>query len=76
MKVLKLKTANTKRSLWVDCGIHAREWIAISTCVYFINKVFLFQIHLKQISKFIYLKITQEYNSGEQVARDILNHYE
>ena len=37
--VLQLDTGKTKRSIWFDCGIHAREWISISTCVWIIDRV-------------------------------------
>ncbi|CAH1778021.1 unnamed protein product [Owenia fusiformis] len=34
---IKIGTPGTdKRAVWVDCGIHAREWIAPATCTYFI----------------------------------------
>ncbi|CAF0747937.1 unnamed protein product [Brachionus calyciflorus] len=39
LMVLKLKTPTSVRSLWLDCGIHAREWITISTCVYIMEKL-------------------------------------
>jgi len=39
IKVLRLKTSTAKRSLWLDCGIHAREWIAISSCIWFIDRI-------------------------------------
>ena len=29
----------SKRAIWIDCGIHAREWAAISTCVWIIDSV-------------------------------------
>ncbi|CAH1784537.1 unnamed protein product [Owenia fusiformis] len=30
------QTNTTKRAVFIDCGIHAREWIAPATCTYFI----------------------------------------
>ncbi len=43
MFCLQISTAASsggeKRSLWVDAGIHAREWISISTALYFIHQV-------------------------------------
>jgi len=29
LKVLVLKTASATKSVWIDCGIHAREWITM-----------------------------------------------
>lgn len=40
MSVAKIDTGSTQRALWFDCGIHAREWVAPSTCVYMLDKVF------------------------------------
>jgi hypothetical protein len=37
LKVITLKKATTKRSVWIDCGTHAREWITHATCVYMID---------------------------------------
>ena len=42
LKVITLKKATTKRSVWIDCGIHAREWITHATCVYIIDAVCYF----------------------------------
>lgn len=39
IKVVKLATASGKKGIWIDCGIHAREWVSVSTCVYFINQM-------------------------------------
>ncbi len=48
IKVIVLNPIKTStRSLWIDCGIHAREWVTHATCVYSINKVFLFILTLK-----------------------------
>uniref|UniRef100_A0A673B9S1 Carboxypeptidase O n=1 Tax=Sphaeramia orbicularis TaxID=375764 RepID=A0A673B9S1_9TELE len=33
------KSASAKKAIWMDCGIHAREWIAPAFCQYFINQV-------------------------------------
>jgi len=37
LKVITINKATTKRSAWIDCGIHAREWISPATCVYIID---------------------------------------
>ena len=28
-----------KKAVWVDCGIHAREWIAPAFCQWFVKEV-------------------------------------
>ncbi|XP_073470250.1 carboxypeptidase B2 isoform X2 [Aquarana catesbeiana] len=37
--VLKLsgKDTNTTNAIWIDCGIHAREWISPAFCLWFIG---------------------------------------
>ena len=32
-------TAKTKKIVWIDAGIHAREWIAPSSALYIANQV-------------------------------------
>lgn len=39
MQVIVIKTANSRRKIWIDCGIHAREWISPSTCVWMMDKL-------------------------------------
>ncbi|CAF0850217.1 unnamed protein product [Brachionus calyciflorus] len=39
LKVLVLKTSTSVKSVWLDCGIHAREWVSVATCVYFIDRL-------------------------------------
>ncbi|KAG7503808.1 carboxypeptidase O-like [Solea senegalensis] len=34
-----LKTPGTKKAIWMDCGIHAREWIAPAFCQYFVSQI-------------------------------------
>ncbi|XP_064108378.1 carboxypeptidase B-like isoform X3 [Macrobrachium nipponense] len=29
----------TKEVIWIDCGIHSREWVAISTCQYILDQL-------------------------------------
>jgi len=38
LTVLVLKTESSKKSIWIDCGIHAREWISPATCVWMIDR--------------------------------------
>ncbi|XP_045423221.1 carboxypeptidase B2 isoform X1 [Lemur catta] len=39
--VLKVsgKEQNPKNAIWIDCGIHAREWISPAFCLWFVDKV-------------------------------------
>ena len=39
LKVIVLKTSTSKRSVWIDCGIHAREWISPATCLWIIESL-------------------------------------
>ncbi|OAD60349.1 Carboxypeptidase B, partial [Eufriesea mexicana] len=39
MKLLKLSTGEKKRAIFIDGGIHAREWIAPVTALYFIDQI-------------------------------------
>lgn len=43
LKIIKISNgaSNGKRKIWIDAGLHAREWIGPSTAMYFINKVSL-----------------------------------
>lgn len=34
-----IKTEAKKKAVWMDCGIHAREWIAPAFCQYFVKQV-------------------------------------
>ncbi|XP_047211715.1 carboxypeptidase O isoform X1 [Girardinichthys multiradiatus] len=34
-----LKTEAKKKAIWMDCGIHAREWIAPAFCQYFVRQI-------------------------------------
>lgn len=38
LKVLKLKTPTAGRAIWIDAGIHAREWVSPSACIAFIDR--------------------------------------
>ncbi|XP_065600017.1 carboxypeptidase B2 [Cyrtonyx montezumae] len=44
--VLKLskRQGNPKSAIWIDCGIHAREWISPAFCLWFIGHA----IHLRE----------------------------
>lgn len=40
MEVIKLRSStNSNKSVWIDCGIHAREWVSPATCVYMIDTI-------------------------------------
>ncbi|GAA6216110.1 carboxypeptidase O [Lates japonicus] len=34
-----LNTGEKKKAIWMDCGIHAREWIAPAFCQYFVKQI-------------------------------------
>lgn len=73
IKVLTLKKASTKRAIWIDCGIHAREWIAISTCVYMIDAVWISKLKLSRSFNFKKYKFVRE---SQSAAKNILDYYE
>ncbi|XP_034533822.1 carboxypeptidase O-like isoform X2 [Notolabrus celidotus] len=34
-----VKSGERKKAVWMDCGIHAREWIAPAFCQYFVRQI-------------------------------------
>ncbi|XP_073318725.1 carboxypeptidase O-like [Pagrus major] len=34
-----VNTGEKKKAIWMDCGIHAREWIAPAFCQYFVSQI-------------------------------------
>uniref|UniRef100_A0A3B1JYE7 Carboxypeptidase O n=1 Tax=Astyanax mexicanus TaxID=7994 RepID=A0A3B1JYE7_ASTMX len=34
-----LNSTSPKKAIWMDCGIHAREWIAPAFCQYFVKEI-------------------------------------
>ncbi|XP_041937237.1 carboxypeptidase O-like isoform X2 [Alosa sapidissima] len=34
-----LNSAENKKAIWMDCGIHAREWISPAFCQYFVKEI-------------------------------------
>uniref|UniRef100_A0A8C2WSJ0 Carboxypeptidase B2 (plasma) n=1 Tax=Cyclopterus lumpus TaxID=8103 RepID=A0A8C2WSJ0_CYCLU len=36
---LSLNNSMNKKAMWIDCGIHAREWIAPAFCLWFVQYV-------------------------------------
>uniref|UniRef100_A0A3P8X7C5 Peptidase M14 domain-containing protein n=2 Tax=Esox lucius TaxID=8010 RepID=A0A3P8X7C5_ESOLU len=34
-----LRSTKRKKAIWMDCGIHAREWIAPAFCQYFVKEI-------------------------------------
>lgn len=57
-------SANHKKIIWMDCGIHAREWIAPAFCQWFVKEVsvlsFLIMVNCptKYLSNLSYLEST------------------
>ncbi len=39
LKVIVLKTPTSNRAIWIDCGIHAREWQSPAACVFIIDEL-------------------------------------
>lgn len=44
MRVLVIKVGEPSKRIWIDCGIHAREWISSATCISLIDKVSIMNI--------------------------------
>ncbi|ELW70802.1 Carboxypeptidase O [Tupaia chinensis] len=44
---------NTKKIIWMDCGIHAREWIAPAFCQWFVKEILQNYKENPRISKFL-----------------------
>lgn len=47
-----VNTGGKKKAIWMDCGIHAREWIAPAFCQYFVRQVTQI-MHLKNKKKYL-----------------------
>lgn len=39
VRILEIKSNSSQRAVWLDCGIHAREWISPATCIWFIDSL-------------------------------------
>jgi len=39
LRVMVLKTSTSQKKIWLDCGIHAREWVSPSSCIWFIDRL-------------------------------------
>lgn len=39
IKGLKISSGNDKKAIFIEAGIHAREWIAMTTACYIINEL-------------------------------------
>ncbi|XP_072473320.1 carboxypeptidase B2 [Notamacropus eugenii] len=55
LSVLKLSTKrNTSRNaIWIDCGIHAREWVAPAFCMWFIGYATQFYGKQPEVTKLL-----------------------
>ncbi|KAI2668453.1 Carboxypeptidase B2 [Labeo rohita] len=53
--VLKLsgRRDEVKRAMWIDCGIHAREWIAPAFCMWFVNYAIAFYNQNTEITEIL-----------------------
>ncbi|XP_047432096.1 carboxypeptidase B2 [Mugil cephalus] len=52
---LKLSISNrpNKKAIWIDCGIHAREWIAPAFCLWFVHHSLSFYKHNADITNIL-----------------------
>uniref|UniRef100_A0A5F9C9G0 Carboxypeptidase O n=1 Tax=Oryctolagus cuniculus TaxID=9986 RepID=A0A5F9C9G0_RABIT len=46
-------SSNPKKSIWMDCGIHAREWIAPAFCQWFVKELLQNYKNDLRISRFL-----------------------
>lgn len=68
-------TGKTKKRQWIDCGIHAREWISPATCVWMIDS--LIKDYNKNVSEVVnilkdtYIQILPVHNpDGYEYSRN------
>lgn len=38
------KNRHQKKAVWIDCGVHAREWIGPAFCQWFVKEVILYAV--------------------------------
>ncbi|KAI7800472.1 carboxypeptidase B2 isoform X3 [Triplophysa rosa] len=55
LHVMKLsgRRGAVNRAMWMDCGIHAREWIAPAFCLWFVNYALRFYSHNSEITEML-----------------------
>ncbi|XP_039997735.1 carboxypeptidase B2 [Xiphias gladius] len=53
--ILKLSVNNrpNKKAIWIDCGIHAREWISPAFCLWFVHYSLSFYKHNQDITNIL-----------------------
>ena len=61
LKVIVFSPKEVKKRIWIDCGVHAREWISPTTCIWIIDslvkeyknnqKLNKFEIHIMPLAK-------------------------
>ncbi|XP_045103030.1 carboxypeptidase B-like [Portunus trituberculatus] len=39
IRVAKVSSGGSKEAIWIDCGIHAREWVSPATCLYILDQL-------------------------------------
>ncbi|XP_063874982.1 carboxypeptidase B-like [Scylla paramamosain] len=39
IRVAKVSSGGSKEVIWIDCGIHAREWVSPATCLYILDQL-------------------------------------
>ncbi|CAF0974500.1 unnamed protein product [Brachionus calyciflorus] len=40
VKAIVFRTSTSNRGIFIDCGFHAREWIAVSSCIWLIDQIY------------------------------------
>ncbi|KAM3721004.1 putative carboxypeptidase suro-1 [Dirofilaria immitis] len=72
---LGTKNTNSKPIVWIDAGIHAREWASVHTALYFIKKVRLWRKN-RRTTNFYQLEYgRKEYCFGVDLNRNFAFHF-
>lgn len=64
---LSLNNRPNKKAMWIDCGIHAREWIAPAFCLWFVQHVSTFNLVSVEWNIFLVWSVSQ-WSSSTKVS--------
>uniref|UniRef100_A0A3P8TZB2 Carboxypeptidase A6 n=1 Tax=Amphiprion percula TaxID=161767 RepID=A0A3P8TZB2_AMPPE len=54
-----LQVGEKKKAVWIDCGVHAREWIGPAFCQWFVKEVVLFNnAQIKILRHWVFFTVT------------------